>query len=89
MEQNRIKHILVVAEKMRENVERFGVDLNDAYLVGYLHDIGYEIGPLMHNFSGGMILEKMDSDTGKRYTGMVFPTPTIIPICSICLTIPT
>ena len=63
MEQNRIKHILAVAEKMRESAERFGVDLNDAYLVGYLHDIGYEIGPLMHNFSGGMILEK----NGFRY----------------------
>lgn len=58
MEQNRIKHILAVVKKMRENAERFGVEPDDAYLVGYLHDIGYEYNPMMHNTDGGMILKK-------------------------------
>lgn len=58
MEQNRINHILAVADKMRKNAEKFGVDPEDAYLVGYLHDIGYEYIRLMHNKSGGLILEK-------------------------------
>lgn len=58
MEQNRINHILAVADKMRENAEKFRVDPDDAYLVGYLHDIGYEYIRSMHNRSGGLILEK-------------------------------
>lgn len=58
MEQNRIKHILAVADKMRKNAEKFGVDPDDAYLVGYLHDVGYEYIHSMHNKSGGLILKK-------------------------------
>lgn len=58
MEENRMKHILAVAEKMRKYAESFKVDPDDAYLVGYLHDIGYEYIPLVHNAAGGMILEK-------------------------------
>lgn len=58
MEQNRIKHILAVADKMRRNAEKFGVDPDDAYLVGYLHDVGYEYNRLEHNKSGGSILER-------------------------------
>ena len=58
MEQNRINHILAVADKMRKNAEKFGVDPDDAYLVGYLHDIGYEYIRSMHNKTGGSILEK-------------------------------
>lgn len=58
MEPNRINHILAVANKMRKNAERFGVSPDDAYLVGYLHDVGYEYNCLAHNKSGGSILEK-------------------------------
>lgn len=58
MEPNRINHILAVANKMRKKAERFGVSPDDAYLVGYLHDVGYEYNCLAHNKSGGSILEK-------------------------------
>ena len=58
MNENRIKHILAVAEKMRKYAKNFGVDSDDAYLVGYLHDIGYEYNSLIHNVTAGMVLEK-------------------------------
>lgn len=43
--QNRLKHILKVAERMqkivKENKEEFSISPNDAFILGFLHDVWY------------------------------------------------
>ena len=62
MDENRLKHSLAVANKMVElnNLE----NIEDLFLIGYLHDIGYRFlknndNKSMHNKVGGEILRKL------------------------------
>ncbi len=49
-------HCIGVAEYMRENAEKYGIDPNVAYTVGLLHDIGYLEGRKDHEAVGADIL---------------------------------
>lgn len=44
IDENRAKHIMSVARLMKENAEKFGLDPEEMFLLGYLHDVGYEFG---------------------------------------------
>jgi len=61
MEENRLKHSLAVANKMVELNN--GTDKENVFLIGYLHDIGYDFlenrnDTSIHNKIGGEILKK-------------------------------
>lgn len=58
MDENRIKHSLAVVKKMIELNN--GKNSEELFLIGYLHDIGYEFttNMLEHNKIGGNILKE-------------------------------
>ena len=61
---DRIKHSLAVAKKMEEmaakNPDKYQVDPEEAFVVGLLHDIGYEFVSEQkdHANKGGLILKE-------------------------------
>lgn len=59
MNENRLRHSLAVARKMIE-LNNEGLDEKNLFLIGYLHDIGYEFcdDKINHNKIGGEILKK-------------------------------
>lgn len=66
---SRIKHILKVAIKMKkyvaENPGKYSCTPDEAFLIGYLHDIGYEYTDIQteHCYKGGEVLR----DQGYKY----------------------
>ena len=59
IDENRIKHILSVARLMKENAEKLGLDPEEMFTLGYLHDIGYEFGGSEeHHIKGAEMLAK-------------------------------
>jgi len=44
IDEDRIKHIISVARLMKEEAESRGLDPEEMFALGYLHDIGYEFG---------------------------------------------
>lgn len=56
---NRYKmaHCIGVAEYMRDNAEKYGLDKNEMYAVGLMHDIGYLEGRVGHEMTSCEILE--------------------------------
>ena len=62
MDNNRLKHSLEVANKMIElgKAEELSKEqLQDLFLLGYIHDIGYQFGNNeTHNVTGGTILKR-------------------------------
>lgn len=56
--QNRMHHILAVASKMKELAPQYGVDPEEAFALGFFHDIGYEIAEKQseHARDGAMLL---------------------------------
>ena len=60
---DRLKHSLSVARKMRslaiEDPQRYPVDPNEAYVLGLVHDIGYDFSDEQkeHAHKGGELLE--------------------------------
>jgi len=61
IDENRIKHIFAVARLMSDNAEKFGLDKEEMFTLGLLHDIGYEFGGSdEHHTLGGSILEKQN-----------------------------
>ncbi len=52
----KMAHCIGVAEFMRENAEKYGIDPDVAYTVGLLHDIGYLEGRRDHEATGADIL---------------------------------
>lgn len=59
---NRYKmaHMIGVAEYMRENAEKYGLDPDKMYAVGLLHDIGYLRGRVDHEINSVAIAELAD-----------------------------
>ena len=61
---DRLKHSLSVAKKMKslaiENQQKYPVDPDEAYVLGLLHDIGYEFAENQkdHSYIGGRILKE-------------------------------
>ena len=61
MDEDRIKHSIAVARKMVEIAKNKNLsekEINDCFIIGYNHDIGYEFAnnKLEHNTVGGKIL---------------------------------
>ena len=63
---DRIKHSLSVATKMKElattDQEKYQVNPDDAFLLGMLHDVGYEFSEEQkeHASKGGLILKEQN-----------------------------
>lgn len=57
---DRLKHVMGVAEKMRKYAPKFGVKPEDAFVLGTLHDICHEFEPdskkQNHNHKGALVL---------------------------------
>ena len=59
IEEDRIKHIMSVARLMKDSAEKLGLDSQEMFTLGLLHDIGYEFGGSEeHHTKGAEILEK-------------------------------
>ena len=61
MDEDRIKHSIAVARKMVEIAKNKNLsekEINDCFIIGYNHDIGYEFAnnKLEHNIVGGEFL---------------------------------
>ncbi len=52
-------HMIGVAEYMRERANDYGLNPDEMYVVGLLHDIGYLKGHSGHEQYGAMLLDKM------------------------------
>ena len=71
---DRLKHSLSVARKMRalaiEDPQKYPVDPNEAYVLGLIHDIGYDFSDEQkeHAYKGGKILEEQ----GHKYWKEVY-----------------
>jgi len=61
IDEDRLKHILAVARLMKDNAEKLDLDKEEMFILGMLHDIGYEFGGSeMHHQVGAQILEKQN-----------------------------
>ena len=61
MNEDRLKHSYAVAKKMVEIGKKSNLSdqqLEELFLLGYLHDIGYQFDNNNHNVIGGNILKK-------------------------------
>ena len=61
MDEDRLKHSIAVARKMVEIGKEFRLDekeLQDLFLLGFNHDIGYEFDMAKHEETGGEILKR-------------------------------
>lgn len=56
IQDGRMKHMHGVAEYMRNNAEKYGLNLYCMYIVGLLHDIGYINGKASHEENGANML---------------------------------
>ena len=57
--ENKIRHMHGVAEFMYRNAERFGLNKEEMYTLGLLHDIGYLYGKDNHGVSGADLLRNL------------------------------
>lgn len=55
----RMKHMHGVAEYMYTNAEKYGLDKNEMYVLGLLHDVGYVNGKSFHETFGADMLASM------------------------------
>ncbi len=68
--EERTKHIMAVAQLMADNAEKVGLDKEEMYLLGYVHDIGYALGDAEeHHIKGGECLSK---STYKYYKEVLY-----------------
>ncbi len=59
IDEDRLKHILAVARLMKDKANKAGLDAEEMFLLGMMHDIGYEFGGSEeHHLVGAGILEK-------------------------------
>jgi putative nucleotidyltransferase with HDIG domain len=58
-------HSLEVANFMRGRAEMLGLNPDDAWLIGYTHDIGYLYGSTKHGDTGCKIASKFSETLGK------------------------
>ena len=73
MDKDRLNHSLAVANKMVEIGKKLNLkenDLQDLFILGYNHDIGYDFCPVNkeHNIVGGEILKR----NGYKYCKEVY-----------------
>ena len=67
IDNDRLKHIFEVAKLMKDKAEIVGLDKEEMFTLGMLHDIGYEFGENNdHNFVGFEILDKQNYKYAKE-----------------------
>ena len=67
IDENRNKHIFAVARLMKENAEAVGLDEEEMFTLGLVHDIGYEFGGSEeHHLLGYEILSKQNYKYAKE-----------------------
>jgi len=67
IDNDRIKHIFAVAKIMKDNAENLGLDAQEMFTLGLLHDIGYEFGGSEeHHINGYEILKKQNYKYAKE-----------------------
>jgi len=59
IDDNRIKHMHGVAEYMYNNAEKYGLNKEQMYVLGLLHDIGYVKEKAGHEQYGGDLLDDL------------------------------
>ena len=57
MDKNRLNHIYKVAKLMEKKASKLNLNANEMFLLGLLHDVGYEIDKTNHEFTGGEFLK--------------------------------
>ena len=71
MDNDRLKHSYSVAKKMMEIGKNMGLseeEIKELFLLGFVHDIGYELGNgNEHNINGGLLLSLVDINTGWKF----------------------
>lgn len=65
--ENKMAHMVGVAEWMRERAEAYGLNGSVMYAVGLLHDIGYIEGRIGHEQRGAEILSAIGIDEDIRF----------------------
>ena len=60
IDENRMKHIVAVAELMRKNAGILRLDSEEMFVLGFLHDVGFGFGNENSAALGGEILEKQE-----------------------------
>ncbi len=55
--EDRLNHMIGVAEYMFDRAHDYGVPRDEAYVVGLMHDIGYLYGPEKHDNRGAELLQ--------------------------------
>lgn len=67
IDSDRLNHIIGVARLMKDKAEKVGLDKEEMFTLGMLHDIGYEFGKNNdHNFVGFKILDKQNYKYAKE-----------------------
>lgn len=58
IDEDRIKHIFAVARLMKQKANEVGLDEEEMFTLGLLHDVGYEFGGSeFHHTEGGQLLK--------------------------------
>lgn len=65
--ENKVAHMVGVAEWMRERAEDYGLNPDVMYAIGLLHDVGYLQGRVGHEKRGGEILSAIGVDEDIRF----------------------
>lgn len=61
IDNDRLNHILGVARLMSQHAKKLGLDEKEMFMLGLLHDIGYEFGDISeHNKLGGEFLKSQN-----------------------------
>ena len=67
IDEDRLKHIMAVARIMKEVAPTVGLDPEEMFTLGLLHDIGYEFGSSEeHHTVGARMLEKQNYKYAKE-----------------------
>lgn len=66
MDKNRLNHIYKVAKLMEKKASKLNLNANEMFLLGLLHDVGYEIDKTNHEFAGGEFLKTQNYKYAKE-----------------------
>lgn len=72
---DRVNHIMAVARLMKDKAEQVGLDKEEMFTLGLLHDVGYEFGESEeHHIKGFEMLEKQNYKYAKEVKYHGIPT---------------
>lgn len=75
IDENKNKHIFAVARLMKDNAQKFGLNAEEMFTLGLLHDIGFEFGGSdNHHKKGYEILKSQNYKYAKEVLYHGIPT---------------